>query len=127
MELISGPLDFYDYLTFLFLLVAVVAFFTLFIGILGLPGKIVERRRHPHAESVKIMGWAGFLAIIPWIHALIWAFHDSLTIDIRKFPETDDADVNKGLEALGAKPSSVAAAISDSNRNQTGNKPGADD
>ncbi len=104
MDLITGPLDIYDYLTFLFLLVAIIAFFLLLIFILGLPGKIAERRDHPHAESVKVMGWAGFLAVIPWIHALIWAFHDSLTIDVRKLPEGEGAETQKALDAIGAKP-----------------------
>jgi len=30
--------------------------------------------------------------VFPWIHALIWAFHDSVTIDIRRFPrQTQEA------------------------------------
>ena len=87
MELITGPLDGYDYLTFAFAIVAVVAGFYALIQIGGLPGKLAERRHHPHAESVKIVGWIGLFTVFPWIHALIWAYHDSLTIDIRKFPD----------------------------------------
>ncbi|MGI9372824.1 MAG: DUF3302 domain-containing protein [Hyphomicrobiales bacterium] len=102
LDLITGPLDVYDYLTFLFLLVAIIAFFMLLLFVLGLPGKIAERRDHPHAESVKVMGWAGFLAVIPWIHALIWAFHDSLTIDIRKLPEGEGEEAQQALKAIGA-------------------------
>ena len=82
MTLITGPLDIYDYLMFLFVVVAIIAFFSLVLFVLGLPGHVALQRRHPHAETVKWMGWAGFLAVIPWVHALIWAFHDSLTIDI---------------------------------------------
>lgn len=86
MELITGPLDRYDYLTFAFLVVAVIAFFYALVTIGGLPGKLAERRHHPHAESVKIVGWIGLFTVFPWIHALIWAYHDSVTIDVRKFP-----------------------------------------
>lgn len=90
MGLITGPLDGYDYLTFLFILLALVAGFYLLIQIGGLPGKLAERRNHPHAESVKIVGWIGLFTVFPWIHALIWAYHDSLTIDVRKFPGTSN-------------------------------------
>ncbi len=88
MDLVTGPLDGYDYVTFLFLLLAIVAGFYLLVQIGGLPGKLAERRNHPHAESVKIVGWIGLFTVFPWIHALIWAYHDSLTIDVRKFPGT---------------------------------------
>ncbi|MCG6856555.1 MAG: DUF3302 domain-containing protein [Salaquimonas sp.] len=85
MTLITGPLDVYDYITFAFLVVAVIAFFYVLVTIGGLPGKLAERRHHPHAESVKIVGWIGLFTVFPWIHALIWAYHDSLTIDVRTF------------------------------------------
>ena len=61
-SLISSAFDTYDYLAFIFLLVAIVAIFSLIIWVLGLPGKIAIQRRHPHAETVKLMGWAGALA-----------------------------------------------------------------
>jgi Protein of unknown function (DUF3302) len=86
MEIITGPLDRYDYLTFIFLVLVIVAFFYALIQIGGLPGKLAERRNHPHAEAVKIVGWIGLFTVFPWFHALIWAYHDSLTIDVRKFP-----------------------------------------
>lgn len=44
MDLITGPLDLYDYLMFLFVIVMLVAFCTLAIFILGLPGKIALQR-----------------------------------------------------------------------------------
>lgn len=98
--LIPGPLDGYTYLTFAFLLVAVVTLFAILIWILGLPGKIAVQRRHPHAETVKIMGWAGALAVVPWIHAFIWAFHDSLTIDIRRFPKDEEKAIDEEIARL---------------------------
>ncbi len=100
--LLPGPFDVYTYLMFAFGLVAVVAFFSLAIWILGLPGKIAIQRRHPHAETVKIMGWAGALAVIPWIHAFIWAFHDSMTVDIRRFPDAEGKAIDEEIARLTA-------------------------
>lgn len=37
--------------------------FVLFV--LGLPGKIAVARNHPEAEAVNLMGWVGFVAIVP--------------------------------------------------------------
>jgi hypothetical protein len=37
----------------------------------GLAGRIAIARKHPEAEAVNLMGWAGFLAIVPWIKALV--------------------------------------------------------
>jgi Protein of unknown function (DUF3302) len=99
---IPGPLDIYTYLMFGFLVLAVVAFFSIIIWVLGLPGKIAIQRHHPHAETVKIMGWAGALAVVPWIHAFIWAFHDSLTIDIRRFPKAEEEAIDKEIRELTA-------------------------
>lgn len=99
MGLITGPLDRYDYLTFAFLIVAIIGFFYVLIAIGGLPGKLAKRRNHPHAESVKMMGWIGLFTVFPWVHALIWAYHDSLTIDVRKFPGREPADKEPGDEA----------------------------
>lgn len=92
MDLITGPLDEYDYATFAVVVLAIVAFFYVLIQIGGLPGKLAERRKHPHAESVKMMGWIGLFTVFPWVHALIWAYHDSLTIDVRRFLGRQDGD-----------------------------------
>ncbi len=95
-------IDSYDILTLIVLIILAVAFMAIVIFIGGLPGKIAMRRRHPHAETVKLLGWLGFLAVIPWIHAFIWAFHDSLTIDIRRFPKEEEEAIDEALERLGA-------------------------
>ncbi|WP_299478713.1 DUF3302 domain-containing protein [uncultured Roseibium sp.] len=87
MDLIDFKLDYYDYATFLILLLVVIAFFYAMVTLGGLPGKLAEKRKHPHAESVKLGGWIGLFTVFPWIHALIWAYHDSLTIDIRRLPK----------------------------------------
>ncbi len=84
MGSVFQTLDAYDYLTFAALIALLIAFFSLAMFILGLPGSIARRRNHPHAEAVNLMGWVGFLAVVPWVHALIWAYHDGVTVDIRE-------------------------------------------
>ncbi|MEO9530222.1 DUF3302 domain-containing protein [Roseibium sp.] len=87
MGLIDFELDTYDYLTFVIFLAVVIGFFYVIVTLGGLPGKMAEKRNHPHAESVKLGGWIGLFTVFPWIHALIWAYHDSLTVDIRELPD----------------------------------------
>ena len=101
MGLLSEPFDHYDYLAFLALIVLLAAGMGLVLFIMGLPGRIALKRNHPHAEAVKIMGWAGFLAVIPWIHAFIWAFHEGVTVDVRRFPEEEKEAIRKEIERLG--------------------------
>lgn len=91
-DILPGAFDLYDGLMLLFLIVVIVAGFAIVLYILALPGKIAIRRDHPHAETVRLLGYIGALPVFPWIHALIWAFHDSVTIDIRRFPrQTQEA------------------------------------
>lgn len=89
MHLIDFPITGYDYLTFLFLIILIVVFFYVLIQIGSLPGKIAERRNHPHAEAVKIVGWIGLFTIFPWIHAIIWALHEATLVDVRSMPDSD--------------------------------------
>jgi hypothetical protein len=91
-DILPGGFDSYDWLMLVFLIVMIVAGFAILLYILALPGKIAISRNHPHAETVRLMGYIGALPVFPWIHALIWAFHDSMTIDIRRFPrQTQEA------------------------------------
>ncbi len=88
-------LDFWDYATFAALFVIGAAFLGVLIFILGLPGRIAIARKHPEADAVYLMGWIGFLAVVPWIQALVWAFKPTDVIDLRYLPrdvqrQTDD-------------------------------------
>jgi len=71
--------------------------------ILGLPGRIAIARKHPEAEAVNIMGWVGFLAVIPWVQAFIWAFKPTSVIDIRRFPKAEEEATTKDLARLTGK------------------------
>lgn len=100
MGLLGRPLDNYDYLTFAAGILILIGFMTLVIFIMGLPGRIAIKRNHPHAESVKVMGYMGFLAVVPWVHAFMWAFHDSITVDVRRFPEEEREAIRMEIERL---------------------------
>jgi len=79
----------WDYLTFLVIFIIGVAFLALVIFTLGLPGRIAIARNHPDADAVNAMGWVGFLAVVPWIQAFIWAVKPTTVIDIRYLPENE--------------------------------------
>ena len=81
-----------------------------YIWIAGLPGRIALARKHPEAEAVKIMGWAGLLpTILPWIQAFIWAFKPTDIVDIRRFPK-EEAKALDEERVAEAKPSAADRA-----------------
>ena len=88
-KLLGFDVSGWDYLTFLAMFIIGVAFLALVIFILGLPGRIAIARNHPDADAVNAMGWVGFLAVVPWIQAFIWAFKPTTIIDIRNLPEEE--------------------------------------
>jgi uncharacterized membrane protein len=98
--MLGFKLDLWDYLTFVVIFLGVVAFLVALVFVLGLPGRIAIARRHPDAEAVKLMGFAGFLAVIPWIQALIWAFKPTNAIDIRYFPKQEQEQIAKNIAKL---------------------------
>lgn len=121
MGLIDFKLDGYDYLTFFIGVLAVIAFFYVMITLGGLPGKLAEKRKHPHADSVKLGGWIGLFTVFPWIHALMWAYHDSLTIDIRKLPKggeiTPEPDGDTVLAASASVPAEGVSEATETQKN----------
>jgi hypothetical protein len=97
-------LDFWDYLTFASLFIVGAAAGGAALLVLGLPGKIAIARKHPDADAVNLMGWVGFLAVVPWINALIWAFKPTDVIDIRRFPRQEQAAIDEDIMRLKGKP-----------------------
>lgn len=93
-------LTYWDYMTFLAIIAAGISILVILLWIAGLPGKIAISRKHPDAEAVKIMGYAGFLAVVPWINAFIWAFKPTDTVDIRRFPEEEARALEEDLARL---------------------------
>jgi hypothetical protein len=109
METLLGfSLDFWDYATFLSLsfLVAVGLGFVVFM--LGLPGRIAIARNHPEAEAVYLMGWVGFLAVVPWIQALAWAFRPTTVIDVRYLPKERRTETEATIAKLTGKAPTAA-------------------
>jgi hypothetical protein len=102
-------LDFWDYATFGALMIIGAAIGGCVLLILGLPGKIAIARKHPEAEAVNLMAWAGFLAIVPWIQALVWALKPTDVIDIRRFPSEEQAAIDEDIQRLTGRPASTAS------------------
>ena len=71
--------------------------------VLGLPGRIAIARNHPDADAVNLMGWVGFVAVVPWIKALIWAFKPTDVIDISNLPETERRETHDMIARLRGK------------------------
>ena len=111
MEALLGfKVDFWDYATFATLFFVVAAGLITAVLILGLPGRIAIARKHPEADAVNLMGWVGFVAVVPWINALIWAFKPTSVIDIRYFPKDVQHETELMIARLSGKPIPPAAA-----------------
>jgi len=105
--MLGFDLDFWDYVTFasLFIIAAACMAVLLFVG--GLPGRIALSRKHPDAEAVKIMGWAGLFTVFPWIQAFGWAFKPTDVVDVRYFPKQEQKHIQE--EAARLKGTAAAA------------------
>jgi hypothetical protein len=103
-QLLGFKVDFWDYATFVVLLLLAGAGLVTVVWLAGLPGRIAIARKHPDAEAVKMMGYAGFLAAVPWIQAFIWAFKPTDIVDIRRFPREEAKGIDEEIARLGGKP-----------------------
>jgi hypothetical protein len=95
--------DAWDYVSIACIVGLIIAGLAVAVQVLGLPGRIAIARKHPEAEAVNLMGWAGFLAIVPWIKALGWAFKPTDVVDIRYFPKQEQQDINEQIASLKGK------------------------
>ena len=108
-------LDIWDYLTFLTLFACVVALIMTWLFLAGLPGRIAIARKHPEAEAVKYLGYAGLLpTVYPWMQALIWAFKPTDIVDIRRFPREEAIETDEEIARLRGSPSSLHEAVAES-------------
>jgi Protein of unknown function (DUF3302) len=96
-------LDFWDYLTFVSLAIMAIAVVLVIVFLGSLPGRIAIARKHPDAEAVKIMGWAGLLFALPWIQAFGWAFKPTNVVDIRYFPRQEQENIKEETARLLSK------------------------
>ena len=102
-------LDFWDYATFVAILLALVAATAVLLWLAGLPGRIAIARKHPDAEAVKLLGWAGFLPVVPWIQAFVWAFKPTDVVDIRRFPAEESKAIDEDIARLSGQPAPTTA------------------
>jgi hypothetical protein len=107
-ELNEGPmlgfeLDIWDYLTFVVIFALIAAFLTIAVLVLGLPGRIAIARKHPDADAINTMGWLGFLAVVPWMQAFMWAFKPTNVVDIRYFPRQEQQNISAEIARLTGK------------------------
>ena len=101
--MLDYQLDIWDYVTFIVLLAAICMGMFCFIWVAGLPGRIAIDRKHPDAEAVKLMGYAGFFTVFPWIQAFIWAFKPTDVVDIRRFPKAEAKAIEEENYRLSGK------------------------
>ena len=98
--MLGFELDFWDYATFVVLFVSIAIFLAFFAWLAGLPGRIAVARKHPDAEAVRIMGYVGFLPLVPWIQAFIWAFKPTDIVDIRRLPAAEAKAIDEEIARL---------------------------
>jgi len=114
-SLLGFKLDFWDYATFAVLLVCVMTGLYFVVWLAGLPGRIAIARKHPDAEAVQVMGYAGFLPVVPWIQAFIWAFKPTDIVDIRRFPAQEARGIDEEIARLTGKTQPPAPTAPGSN------------
>ena len=103
--MLGFEIGFWDYLTFLTLFLTMVAVVGSWVWLAGLPGRIAIARKHPEAEAVNLLGWAGLLpTIYPWVQAFIWAFKPTDIIDIRRFPREEAQAIEDDIARLRGAP-----------------------
>jgi hypothetical protein len=101
--MLGFELDLWDYLTFLVMFALIAAFLAVAVFVLGLPGRIAIARKHPDAEAINTMGWLGFLAVVPWMQAFMWAFKPTDVVDIRYFPRQEQQNIGEEIARLTGK------------------------
>ena len=102
--MLGFKLDLWDYLTFAVIVALIAAFLAAAVFVLGLPGRIAIARKHPDAEAINIMGWLGFLAVVPWMQAFMWAFKPTQVVDIRYFPKQEQQNISEMLAQMKSTP-----------------------
>jgi hypothetical protein len=95
--------DGWDYTAIACIFLLVIAGLAVAVFVLGLPGRIAIARKHPEAEAVNLMGWAGCLAVVPWIKAFGWAFKPTEVIDVRYFPGQEQKNIDEEIAKLRGK------------------------
>jgi Protein of unknown function (DUF3302) len=104
IPMLGFELNYWDYVTFAVMFLLIAAFVIVVIFVLGLPGRIAIARKHPDADAVNLMGWLGFLAVVPWMQAFMWAFKPTNVVDIRYFPRQEQESTAEMLARMNGIP-----------------------
>ncbi|MGC2577961.1 MAG: DUF3302 domain-containing protein [Terrimicrobiaceae bacterium] len=110
-SLLGFEMTIWDYLTFAVLVVCLLLFLVFLVWLAGLPGRIAIARKHPDAEAVMVMGYAGFLVAVPWIQAFVWAFKPTNIVDVRRFPREEAAAIDQQIARLKGQEPPVKPAL----------------
>jgi hypothetical protein len=122
--MLGFKLDAWDFLTFAVSLALIGAFLTVAVLILGLPGRIAIARKHPDAEAINTMGWLGFLAVVPWMQAFMWAFKPTNVVDIRYFPRQEQQNIDEEIARMkGTSGETERKAEPDASKPRAANDP----
>ena len=124
-SLLGFKLDFWDFATFAALALCAFSALAFLVWLAGLPGRIAIARKHPDAEAVKLMGYAGFLAAVPWIQAFSWAFKPTDIVDIRRLPREEAKGIDEEIARLTGQAPPPAPKPSESKTAEPGSKPGS--
>jgi hypothetical protein len=116
-------LDIWDFLTFAVTLALIAAFLTVAVLVLGLPGRIAIARKHPDAEAINTMGWLGFLAVVPWMQAFMWAFKPTNVVDIRYFPKQEQENIDEEIARMKGTSTTERKAESNEPKPRGANEP----
>lgn len=110
-------LGLWDYLTFATFALLGVSVIMFWVWLAGLPGRIAIARKHPEADAVKLLGWAGLLpTIYPWVQAFIWAFKPTNVIDIRRFPREEARGIDEDIARLQGQAPAAQKPPTDADR-----------
>ena len=101
--MLGFKLDVWDYITFAVIFALIGAFLAVAVFVLGLPGRIAIARKHPDADAINMMGYLGFLAVVPWMQAFMWAFKPTDVVDIRYFPRQEQQNIGEMLARMKGK------------------------
>ena len=121
--MLGFDLTIWDYLTFLVIFALIGAVLTLAVLVLGLPGRIAIARKHPDADAINTMGWLGFLAVVPWMQAFMWAFKPTDVVDIRYFPRQEQQNIGEEIARLTGKPDPDKKLVPTEAKSRLANEP----
>ena len=125
--MLGFDLDAWDYLTFLVMFALFAAILAIAVFVLGLPGRIAIARKHPDADAINTMGWLGFLAVVPWMQAFMWAFKPTDVVDIRYFPRQEHQNIEEEMARLTGRPIAEKKVDSEHAKPPVATKPPASD